>query len=95
MNDGNPQVVDLTDDEDPLAKGIVVHDEFLESTAYAFALATLCRPDFPLPVGVLRQVEKTCYEDELEAQIQDSIDTKGPGSLEKLLHSGDTWQVPG
>jgi 2-oxoglutarate ferredoxin oxidoreductase subunit beta len=71
----------------------VVHDEFLDSTAYAFALATLCRPDFPLPVGVLRESEKACYEEMLVAQIQDAIDTSGPGDLTALLHSGDTWTV--
>lgn len=93
MQGGDPTVIELEDDDDPIEKGVVVHDEFLESTAYAFALATLCRPDFPLPVGVLRQTEKACYEDMLESQIQDAIDTHGPGDLEKLLHSGDTWQV--
>ena len=71
----------------------MVHDEFLDSTAYAFALATLCLPDFPLPVGVLRESEKACYEEMLESQIQDSVDTSGPGDLATLLHSGDTWSV--
>jgi 2-oxoglutarate ferredoxin oxidoreductase subunit beta len=93
MEGGNPGVVALGDDDDPHERGVVVHDEFLDSTAYASALATLCRPDFPLPVGVLRESEKTCYEDMLESQIQDSIDTSGPGDLATLLHSGDTWTV--
>ena len=95
MEGGNPSVIDLDDHDDPVEKGVVVHDEFLDSTAYAFALATLHRPDFPLPVGVLRQAEKACYEDLLDHQIKDSLDTKGPGDLSALLHSGDTWTVEG
>jgi 2-oxoglutarate ferredoxin oxidoreductase subunit beta len=93
MEGGDPSIIDLSDEDDPIAKGVVVHDEFLDSTAYAFALATLRRPDFPLPVGVLRQSEKACYEEMLEQQIRDSIDISGPGDLAELLHSGDTWTV--
>jgi hypothetical protein len=29
----------------------------------------------------------------MEAQVQDSISRMGPGNLEKLLNSGDTWVV--
>ncbi|MFB0976488.1 MAG: 2-oxoacid:ferredoxin oxidoreductase subunit beta [Myxococcota bacterium] len=93
MIGGDPSVIDLADDDDPIEKGIVVHDEFLDSTAYAFALATLSRPDFPLPVGVLRESTKEPYEQMLSAQIDDAIATKGPGDLEALLNSGDTWTV--
>jgi 2-oxoglutarate ferredoxin oxidoreductase subunit beta len=93
MIGGDPSVIDLADDDDPREKGVVVHDEFLDSTAYAFALATLSRPDFPLPVGVLRESTKEPYEQMLSAQIDDAIATKGPGDLEALLNSGDTWTV--
>ena len=55
----------------------------------------LARPDFPLPVGVLRAVEQACYEDMLQSQVDDAIDQRGAGTLAGLLHSGDTWQVEG
>jgi 2-oxoglutarate/2-oxoacid ferredoxin oxidoreductase subunit beta len=93
LDQGVPSVVTLADDEDPLARGVVVHDESHETTSYAYALATLKRPEFPLPIGVIRQVDKPCYEDMLEQQVTDAIAQRGKGSLKKLLHSGDTWEV--
>ena len=90
---GVPQVVTLRDDENPLAAGIAVHDESHETPAYAFALGTLARPLFPIPIGVFRAVEKTSYERLLEAQIEDAVAKHGAGDLHALLHSGDTWKV--
>jgi 2-oxoglutarate ferredoxin oxidoreductase subunit beta len=90
---GVPTVVPLRDDEDPIAAGVTVHDEKHESPAYAFALATLAPPVFPIPVGVLRAVERPSYEQLLEGQIESAIKTRGPGDLAKLLSSADTWTV--
>lgn len=93
MQGGNPQIVDLLDTDDPIEKGVVVHDETLPTHAYGFALATLNPPDFPIPVGVLRDVERECYETTLQDQIDKSIEHNGDGDLAALLHSGDTWTV--
>jgi 2-oxoglutarate ferredoxin oxidoreductase subunit beta len=89
---GVPSIVELDDSEDPTSRGVVVHDEGA-AIAYAFALATLARPEFPLPVGVLREIDKPCYEDVLEQEVQDAIEARGPGQLEELLHAGETWTV--
>jgi 2-oxoglutarate ferredoxin oxidoreductase subunit beta len=93
--DGVPAVVPLRDDEDPRAAGVAVHREDHASPAYAFALASLGRPDFPLPIGVFRAVPKPTYEAMLEAQVQDAARARGEGDLRALLHSGDTWTVEG
>jgi 2-oxoglutarate ferredoxin oxidoreductase subunit beta len=93
MYHGRPRIIDLKDDDDPKEMGVVIHDENLETPSYASSLATLARPDFPLPVGVIREVEKPCYEELMEQQIQEAIDQKGRGDLRSLLHSGDTWTV--
>ena len=66
-----------------------------ESPAYAFALASLQRPAFPLPIGVFRAVEMPTYEALLEQQVADAIERRGRGDLAKLLNSGDTWTVEG
>ncbi len=50
-------------------------------------------PPGPTPVGILRRVEGAPFEESVQAQIQHEIDAKGTGSLEGLLHSGDTWTV--
>ena len=60
------------------------------------ALATLMAyqlPPGPTPIGVFRRVEQPAFEDSVVRQIQDEIDSKGSGSLEDLLYSGDTWTV--
>jgi 2-oxoglutarate ferredoxin oxidoreductase subunit beta len=85
--------VHLGADGNPSAKGIAVHHERHETPAYAFALASLQRPAFPLPIGVFRAVEKPTYEDMLSAQVSKAIERRGEGDLAALLRSGDTWEV--
>jgi 2-oxoglutarate ferredoxin oxidoreductase subunit beta len=92
IEDGIPSVVDVGTD-DPAAKGVAIHHERHESPAYAFALASLQRPQFPLPVGVFRAVETPCYDGLLAQQVVNAIEKRGRGDLTALLHSGDTWTV--
>jgi 2-oxoglutarate ferredoxin oxidoreductase subunit beta len=93
IDDGVPSVVALAEDADPLAAGVAVHHERHETPAYAFALASLKRPDFPLPIGVFRAVELPTYEAMLEAQVESAVARRGAGDLRDLLHAGDTWTV--
>jgi 2-oxoglutarate ferredoxin oxidoreductase subunit beta len=50
-------------------------------------------PDYPVPIGVFRDVDKPTYEDLLENQIESAVAKMGPGSLEKLINSGETWVI--
>jgi 2-oxoglutarate ferredoxin oxidoreductase subunit beta len=95
IENGVPSVVSLGDDDDPLAAGVAVHHENLETPAYAFALASLQRPDFPLPIGVFRAVAKPTYESMLTRQIERAREQRGAGDLRALLRSGDVWTVEG
>ena len=71
----------------------LVWDESDENPATAFLAAQLLPPDFPTPVGVIRAHDIPSYEERVVAQIQSEIDRLGQGSLEALIHSGDTWTV--
>jgi 2-oxoglutarate ferredoxin oxidoreductase subunit beta len=93
--DGVPSIVALAEGDDPAAKGVAVHNEKHASAAYAFALASLARPEFPMPLGVMRAVEKSTYEEMLDAQVTSALNKSGPGDLQKLLMSADTWTVGG
>jgi 2-oxoglutarate ferredoxin oxidoreductase subunit beta len=93
IENGVPAVVPLGDDEDAVARGVAVHNERHESPAYAFALASLTRPDFPVPVGVFRAVERPTYESLLQDEVARAIQRRGRGVLRSLLTSGDTWTV--
>jgi 2-oxoglutarate ferredoxin oxidoreductase subunit beta len=87
--DFTPEVVDVTDDN---LSEIVVHDE-LAAPAYAFMLAQMSHPEFPIPVGVIRAEQKPSYDELASAQVETAIETRGKGELEKLLYSGMTWEV--
>jgi len=72
---------------------LLVHDIYLEDPSVAFMLARMEQPDFPQPVGIFRAVQRATYEDLMTNQINEAIAKSGPGSLDKLIHSGDTWIV--
>jgi 2-oxoglutarate ferredoxin oxidoreductase subunit beta len=91
--DGLPSIVALPEGVDPVSVGVAVHNERHQTPAYAFALATLQRPAFPLPIGVFRAVESPTYDALLEAQVSDAVARRGAGDLAALLNSGDTWTV--
>jgi 2-oxoglutarate ferredoxin oxidoreductase subunit beta len=95
IENGVPSVIELGDDDDAIAAGVAVHDSNQESPACAFALASLARPTFPIPIGVIRGVEKPTYEAVLQDQIDHAVSARGAGDLEALLTSGDTWTVEG
>lgn len=72
---------------------LLVHDAHAPEPSLAYMLARMDYPEFPVPVGVFRAVAKPSYDELLDAQVEDSIRRLGPGNLEKLLNSGDTWVV--
>jgi 2-oxoglutarate ferredoxin oxidoreductase subunit beta len=48
---------------------------------------------FPEPIGVFRAVEAPMYDDEFNRQIDIARQKQGPGDLNKLFRSGETWTV--
>ncbi len=70
---------------------LLVHDERAEDPYLAYMLSRMWWPDFPVPVGVLRSVDRPTHDQLLQGQIDDALARSGPGDLEKLLHSGETW----
>jgi 2-oxoglutarate/2-oxoacid ferredoxin oxidoreductase subunit beta len=48
---------------------------------------------FPRPFGVFFQTSRPCYEDEMRLQIEETIASKGRGSLNKLLRGRETWKI--
>ena len=50
-------------------------------------------PEFPHPVGVFRAISKPTYDEGVVNQIDQVKSSKGEGDLEKVLFSGNTWEV--
>jgi 2-oxoglutarate ferredoxin oxidoreductase subunit beta len=72
-------------------EGLLVHDEQADP-ALAYILARLTYPDSPVPVGVFRDVQRPTLENLMAEQVEKAT-AKGKGSLEGLLHAGETWVV--
>lgn len=58
----------------------------------AIKLNALVHPDFPVPMGIFRSIERPVYEEEIQSQINQARAPQD-ASLEHLLHSGKTWTV--
>src|SRR5688500_68955 len=92
MNGAHPEVVTIGE-KGITENDLLVHDIYLRDPSVAFMLARMEQPEFPQPVGIFRAIERPTYEDMMVDQIDAAVAKSGSGSLEKLIHSGDTWVV--
>jgi 2-oxoglutarate ferredoxin oxidoreductase subunit beta len=83
-----PRVVDAKSTPE---SALWVHDE--RNVNAAKLLADLFTPSYPVPIGVLQDIEAPIYEEVMLQQEQRAISDRGPGSIAKLLTSGDTWKI--
>ena len=77
--------------KDVAESALWIHDE--KNLNAAKLVADLFAPDFPIPIGVLTDIEAPVYEDLILDQEQRAISDRGPGDIAKLLTSGDTWKI--
>ena len=91
LNGTTPEVVSLNNgvSQDDL----LIHDEKAAEPTLAYLLSRMHHPEFPEPLGVFRAVETPTYEDLVMDQIAAAREKSGPGDLEQLFASGDTWEV--
>jgi 2-oxoglutarate ferredoxin oxidoreductase subunit beta len=89
-----PRVVSLSDGKYSVAD-VLVHDEYDTHGTLCDILASFQeRKDFPRPLGVIRNIERACYEDMLTHQLAAASDRLGTPSLQALFEEGDTWVAP-
>src|SRR5438874_3980814 len=69
---------------------LTVHDE--QDTTLAWLLSRMGPPEFPVPLGVFRSVEKPTYADLMIGQEEQSMQ-RGKGDLNRLYRAADTWTV--
>lgn len=93
LNGFTPEVVSLAAGKYS-EEELIVHDENDKDMTRAFILSHMMdNPELPVPIGIFRAVETMCYEDELNRQIEWAKKKYGKPDLQKLLESGDTWDV--
>ncbi len=91
LNGLHPEVVSLGNGV--TEADLLVHDEEAEDPYLAYMLSRMWWPEFPVPVGVLRRVQRPTHDQLVVGQIEDAVTRYGPGDLDQLLVSGETWVV--
>jgi len=70
---------------------LLVHDE--TDPLIAFMLSRIFWPDFPVPVGVIRDVRRPTHDELMTAQIEAAVAQRGAGDIRRLLTGAETWSV--
>jgi 2-oxoglutarate ferredoxin oxidoreductase subunit beta len=86
MDCGELKVVDIVDGD---TSGLLTHEPSNHFQAYL--LSQLYSP-LPLPVGILKRVERDVYETQVNEQVEVAKSKKAQ-SLKDLVYGGQTWQV--
>ena len=90
LNGLKPEVVKLGENG-VTEKDLVVHDE--KNAALAYLLSRITHPEFPTPLGVFRAESLPTLDQRTREQIAKAKAKLGEGDLDKLLYSGDVWEV--
>lgn len=92
LNGLRPEVVDLAAGAVREAD-LLIHDEGASGAGLGFLLSQLQAPEFPVPLGVFRQVTEPAYEDLCADQAAAVRAKQGIGRLDALLQGGAAWTV--
>jgi len=74
-------------------KDILVHDAHCQDHTLQLKLALMEGPDFPVALGVIRDVEAPTYEAAVVEQIEEIKETKKYHNFHELLMTNDVWEV--
>ena len=69
------------------------HDAHCQDNTLQLKLALMEGPDFPIALGVIREVEAPTYNDAVAEQIEEVKGKKKYHNFQELLMTNDTWEV--
>ena len=92
LNGVRPEIVTIGEDGVTEAD-LLVHDQTSEDPTIHNMLARIYYPDFPVPIGVIREVARPTHSELAEAQLKAAVAKHGEADLDRLLRSGETWTV--
>lgn len=73
---------------------ILTHDAHCEDPTLHYMLASMKYPDYPVALGVIRDVMgEPVYDREVARQVEEVGATAKIHNLDELLNSGETWSV--
>ena len=71
---------------------ILTHDSRSDNLGLQTMIAEMKGPDFPVALGVIRDVPEATYEDEVAHQVEEVRSKARIHNMDELLHSGSTWE---
>lgn len=84
----------VTIGEDGITKDdLLVHDAKEANPGVHMMLVDMKAPEFPVALGVIRDVVDSTYELNLQAQVEKVLAAAKIKNVDDLLHSGDTWEI--
>ena len=72
---------------------ILTHAPHEDNLGLQMMLADMKGPDFPVALGVIRDVPARTYDHEVAAQVGKVTAAARVHSVDELLHSGSTWEL--
>jgi 2-oxoglutarate ferredoxin oxidoreductase subunit beta len=72
---------------------ILTHDAHAANPMIHFLLAGMSWPDYPVALGIIRQVEAPSYDSEVARQVAEQQAGAKIHNVDALLNSGSTWTV--
>jgi len=72
---------------------ILVHDAFNPNPGVHMMLANMEYPEYPVAMGVIRNVKDTTYDDNVRDQVLEVMKDAKIKCMDDLLNSGETWDV--
>ena len=74
-------------------KDLLVHDAHCQDNTLQLKLAMMEGPDFPIALGVIRDVESPTYDESVTAQIEEVKAKKPYHTFAELLETNDIWTI--
>ncbi len=73
---------------------VLTHDAHEKDTTLHVMLAAMKYPDYPVAVGIIREVDDpVVYDEAVERQVEEVKAAAKIHSVDELLRSGETWEV--
>lgn len=72
---------------------VLRHDAHCQDSGLHMMLANMKGPDFPVALGVIRDVKAPTYDDGVRDQVEEVKQKASIHCMDELLRSGSTWEV--
>lgn len=87
----NDMQLDVVENDDETE--VIKHNPSRNDTNLHYALAKMKLPDYPLAMGVIREVQNIPYNEILHNRIQKAKSQSKYNNVEELINSGRVWNI--